>query len=159
MNIDGTNTLACTKNLNDINGDVGIYPLPHRPVVKDLVPDLDQLYSQLASIEPWLKTDSPAPHASGSSRSRTAPSSMGWGVYPVFLLLHGLPVLLVERRPLPWASYSVVAYRWPQTAAMKHRQRLDALEDPFRLYRCHTIELHQTSQGLNPAKAITEIRR
>ena len=52
MNIDGTNTLACTKNLDDVRGDVAVYPLPHRPVVKDLVLDLNQPYSQLASIEP-----------------------------------------------------------------------------------------------------------
>src|SRR3546814_8821124 len=61
MNIDGTNTLACTKGCDEIEGDAQIYPLPHMPVVKDLVPDLTHFYAQLASIEPWLKTDSPAP--------------------------------------------------------------------------------------------------
>ncbi|MGH6962792.1 MAG: succinate dehydrogenase iron-sulfur subunit, partial [Dongiaceae bacterium] len=61
MNIDGTNTLACTKTCEEVRGDVSIYPLPHMPVVKDLVPDLTHFYAQLASIEPWLKTDSPAP--------------------------------------------------------------------------------------------------
>ena len=61
MNIDGTNTLACTKGCDEVKGDVAIYPLPHMPVVKDLVPDLTHFYAQLASVEPWLKTDSPAP--------------------------------------------------------------------------------------------------
>src|SRR5690554_7931558 len=61
MNIDGTNTLACTKNMEDIAGEVKVYPLPHQPVVKDLVPDLNQAYAQLAMIEPWLKTTTPAP--------------------------------------------------------------------------------------------------
>ena len=61
MNIDGTNTLACTKHLNDIDGEVDISPLPHLPVVKDLVPDLTHVYAQLAAIDPWLKTESPAP--------------------------------------------------------------------------------------------------
>jgi hypothetical protein len=56
MNIDGTNTLACTKAIDDVKGDVKIYPLPHMPVVKDLVPDLTHFYAQYASIEPWLKT-------------------------------------------------------------------------------------------------------
>lgn len=56
MNIDGTNTLACTKGLDDIKGAVKIYPLPHLPVVKDLVPDLTNFYAQHRSIEPWLKT-------------------------------------------------------------------------------------------------------
>ena len=61
MNIDGTNTLACTKYISEVKGDVRIYPLPHMPVVKDLVPDLSQVYAQLRSIEPWLQADSPAP--------------------------------------------------------------------------------------------------
>src|SRR5215475_5115534 len=61
MNIDGTNTLACLKPIEDIEGTVKIYPLPHMPVVKDLVPDLSVPYAQLASIEPWLKTETPDP--------------------------------------------------------------------------------------------------
>ena len=55
MNVDGTNTLACTTAISDIKGDVKIYPLPHMPVVKDLVPDLTHFYAQYASVEPWMK--------------------------------------------------------------------------------------------------------
>ena len=61
MNIDGTNTLACLKPIADVKGDVTITPLPHMPVVKDLVPDLSQPYAQLRSIEPWIQSDTPAP--------------------------------------------------------------------------------------------------
>jgi succinate dehydrogenase / fumarate reductase iron-sulfur subunit len=61
MNIDGTNTLACTKYIDEVKGDVKVYPLPHMEVVKDLVPDLNTAYAQLASVEPWLKVDTPAP--------------------------------------------------------------------------------------------------
>ena len=61
MNIDGTNTLACLKSIDEVNGEVKIFPLPHMPVVKDLVPDLSNAYRQLASIEPWLKSDKDAP--------------------------------------------------------------------------------------------------
>src|SRR4051794_28978347 len=61
MNIDGTNTLACTKFIADVDGDIKIYPLPHMPVVKDLVPDLTVPYAQLASIEPWLKATTQPP--------------------------------------------------------------------------------------------------
>src|SRR6201994_4593740 len=61
MNIDGTNTLACTKAIEDVKGDVKIYPLPHMAVVKDLVPDLNHVYAQYNEIEPWIKTDSAAP--------------------------------------------------------------------------------------------------
>ncbi len=55
MNIDGVNTLACLKPIEEINGEIRIYPLPHMPVVKDLVPDLSKAYEQLASIKPWLQ--------------------------------------------------------------------------------------------------------
>ena len=61
MNIDGVNTLACTMDMKDIKGEVRIYPLPHMPVVKDLVPDLTNFYAQQASIQPWLQTVSVTP--------------------------------------------------------------------------------------------------
>ena len=56
MNIDGSNTLACTKSAKEIKGEINIYPLPHMPVVKDLVPDLKQLYKQYESVEPWMQS-------------------------------------------------------------------------------------------------------
>ena len=61
MNIDGTNTLACTKDCEDVKGDVKVYPLPHLEVIKDLVGDLTNFYAQYASIKPWLETESSAP--------------------------------------------------------------------------------------------------
>src|ERR1700721_3407620 len=61
MNIDGGNTLACLKPIEDVKGAVRISPLPHMPVVKDLVPDLSQAYAQYNSIKPWMQADSPAP--------------------------------------------------------------------------------------------------
>ena len=61
MNIDGLNTLACTKGMDEVAHPIRIYPLPHMPVVKDLVPDLTNFYAQHASIEPWLHTSTPAP--------------------------------------------------------------------------------------------------
>src|SRR5258708_36937237 len=61
MNIDGVNTLACTKPCADVRGDVRIYPLPHLPVIKDLVADLSLFYAQYASIQPWLQSKTPVP--------------------------------------------------------------------------------------------------
>ena len=61
MNIDGTNTLACTTAIDSIKGDVKIYPLPHMPVQKDLVPDLTHFFAQYASVKPWLQSDTPPP--------------------------------------------------------------------------------------------------
>jgi succinate dehydrogenase / fumarate reductase iron-sulfur subunit len=61
MNIDGTNTLACTRHMDEVKAPIRIYPLPHQPVVKDLVPDLTNFYAQYASIEPWLHTSTATP--------------------------------------------------------------------------------------------------
>ncbi len=104
MNINGVNTLACTQSCADLGkGDVRIYPLPHLPVVKDLVADLSNFYAQYAAVKPWLQTRSPAtpgPRApavqGGPGKDRPAR-----GVHPVRLLLDRLPELLVERRALP----------------------------------------------------------
>ena len=62
MNIDGVNTLACTKDMGETKGSIRIYPLPHQPVIKDLVPDLSHFFAQHAMIQPWLKTETPAPN-------------------------------------------------------------------------------------------------
>ena len=78
MNIDGRNTLACLKAIDEVKGDVKIYPLPHQPVVKDLVPDLNQNYAQLASIKPWLQTQSTAPSPAASPISNLAAASTTW---------------------------------------------------------------------------------
>jgi len=69
MNIDGGNTLACLKSIDDVKEDVAIYPLPHMPVVKDLVPDLTHAYAQLTSIEPWLKTKTVEPEGAERKQS------------------------------------------------------------------------------------------
>ena len=99
MNIDGTNTLACLKSIDEVQGDVKIFPLPHMPVVKDLVPDLSNAYRQLASIEPWLKADSDAPAARAPpvpGRAREARRSVG--MRALLQLLDRLSELLVEWR-------------------------------------------------------------
>src|SRR3954469_1738711 len=61
MNIDGTNTLACLKPIDEVKGEVRIHPLPHLPVIKDLVPDCSVPYAQLNAVTPWLQTESPPP--------------------------------------------------------------------------------------------------
>ena len=76
MNVDGTNTLACIKPIDEVKGEVRIYPLPHMPVVKDLVPDMADFYAQYASIEPWMKTDTAPPSSTERLQGRrTARSS------------------------------------------------------------------------------------
>ena len=104
MNIDGGNTLACLKPIEEVKGAVKISPLPHMPVVKDLVPDLSQVYAQYRSIKPWIQADTPAPPDARAAAKQGGARQDRWhvGVHPVLLLLDLVPKLLVERRPLPW---------------------------------------------------------
>ena len=101
MNIDGGNTLACIKHMTDFKGTIRVYPLPHQPVVKDLVPDLSNFYAQYASIEPWLKTETPTPEKEWQqSHRRPRQARRTLRMHPVRLLQHRLPELLVEQRAL-----------------------------------------------------------
>jgi succinate dehydrogenase / fumarate reductase iron-sulfur subunit len=163
MNIDGTNTLACTKSCHDIKGDVKIYPLPHMPVVKDLVPDLTHFYAQLASVEPWLKTDTPAPTRE-RLQSEEERAKLD-GLYECILC-----ACCTTSCPSYWwngdrylgPATLLQAYRWIADSRDEATgERLDALEDPFKLYRCHTIMncTKTCPKGLNPAKAIAEIKK
>jgi succinate dehydrogenase / fumarate reductase iron-sulfur subunit len=162
MNIDGTNTLACTKSIEDVAGDVKIYPLPHMEVIKDLVPDLTHFYAQYASIKPWLQTVTPKPQ--GEWKQSHQDREKLDGLYECILC-----ACCSTSCPSYWwngdrylgPAVLLQAYRWLIDSRDEMTgDRLDDLEDPFRLYRCHTImNCTQTCpKGLNPAKAIAAIK-
>lgn len=168
MNINGTNTLACTKAIDDCSGTLPIYPLPHMPVVKDLIPDLNQAYAQLASIEPWLKSDSPAPERERLQTSADADILNGAdGHGPAACILcfccsTSCPSYWWNGDKFLGPAILLQAWRWiSDTRDEATGERLDQLEDPFRLYRCHTIMncTNACPKGLNPAKAIAEIKK
>ena len=164
MNIDGRNTLACTKAIEDIAGDVNIYPLPHMPVVKDLVPDLTHFYAQYASIKPWLQSDTPAPPDRERLQSKEDRSKLD-GLYECILC-----ACCSTSCPSYWwngdrylgPAILLQAYRWIADSRDEATgERLDELEDPFKLYRCHTIMncAKVCPKSLNPAQAIAEIKK
>jgi succinate dehydrogenase / fumarate reductase iron-sulfur subunit len=164
MNIDGQNALACLKACDDVQGDVKVYPLPHRPVVKDLVPDLTQLYAQYASIKPWLQTDTAAPGTRERLQSPEERAKLD-GLYECILCFccsTACPSYWWNEERYLGPAILLQAYRWiADTRDEGTGDRLDELEDPFKLYRCHTI-MNCTSvcpKGLNPAKAIAEIKQ
>ncbi len=163
FNVDGTNTLACTTHLSDIKGDVKIYPLPHLPVVKDLVPDLNQVYAQLASVEPWLKTDTPAPERERlQSEDERAKLDGLWECVLCFCCTTSCPSYWWSGDRYLGPAVLLQAYRWIADSRDEYAgERLDQLEDPFRLYRCHTIMncTKTCPKHLNPAKAIAEIKK
>jgi succinate dehydrogenase / fumarate reductase iron-sulfur subunit len=163
MNIDGLNTLACTKAMGEISGAIRIYPLPHMPVIKDLVPDLSTFYAQHRSIEPWLKTTTPAPETewlqSKPERERLD------GYYECILCAccsASCPSYWWNGEKYLGPAVLLQAYRWLiDSRDQAQQERLDNLEDPFKLYRCHTIMncANTCPKGLNPAKAIAEIKK
>ena len=164
MNIDGVNTLACTLHLDDVRvEEVRIYPLPHMPVVKDLVPDLKQAYAQLALIEPWMKAETPPPARERLQSPQERERLVGlWECILCFCCTTSCPSYWWNGERYLGPAVLLQAYRWIADSRDEHTgERLDALEDPFRLYRCHTI-LNCTRtcpKGLNPAKAIAEIKK
>ncbi len=163
MNIDGTNTLACTKYLSDVDGEVKVYPLPHMPVVKDLVPDLTHVYAQYASIEPWLKAETPAPERERlQSPEERARLDGLWECILCFSCSTSCPSYWWNGDRYLGPAILLQAYRWIADSRDESTgERLDQLEDPFRLYRCHTIMncTKTCPKSLNPAKAIAEIKR
>jgi succinate dehydrogenase / fumarate reductase iron-sulfur subunit len=163
MNIDGTNTLACTKPIEEVKGDVKINPLPHMAVVKDLIPDLTQAYAQYASIEPWMKTES-APPSRERLQSPEEREKLD-GLYECILCFcctTSCPSYWWNSERYLGPAVLLQAYRWIADSRDEAAgERLDDLEDPFRLYRCHTIMncTRTCPKGLNPAKAISEVKK
>lgn len=164
MNIDGKNTLACTKAIDSIKGDVNVYPLPHMYVVKDLVPDLTYFYAQYNSIKPWIEHKSPLPPDRETLQSKEDRAKLD-GLYECILC-----ACCSTSCPSYWWNSDLYlgpaillqAYRWISDSRDENiGERLDELEDPFRLYRCHTIMncTNTCPKGLNPAKAIADIKR
>jgi succinate dehydrogenase / fumarate reductase iron-sulfur subunit len=163
MNIGGTNTLACTKGINEFTGPISVYPLPHMPVVKDLVPDLTTFYAQHRAIEPWLKTTTPPPETEWL-QSKPERAKLD-GLYECILCAccsTACPSYWWNGEKYLGPAALLQAYRWRIDSRDQARtERRDNLEDPFKLYRCHTIMncANVCPKGLNPAKAIAEIKQ
>jgi succinate dehydrogenase / fumarate reductase iron-sulfur subunit len=163
FNIDGANTLACLKPIEEIKGDVKIYPLPHMPVVKDLVADLSVPYAQLRSIEPWLKSDTPPPSNSERLQSLKDRAKLDglWECILCFSCQTSCPSYWWNGERYLGPAVLLQAYRWIADSRDEATgERLDELNDPFRLYRCHTIMncTNTCPKGLNPGQAIGAIK-
>lgn len=160
----GLNSLACTSFINELEGDIFLHPLPHMPVVKDLIPDLSQPYAQLASIEPWLKSSTPPPVGQERLQSPEERKALD-GLYECILCFScstSCPSYWWNGDRYLGPAILLQAYRWLADSRDDHQgERLDNLEDPFRLYRCHTIMncSRTCPKGLNPAQAIGEIKK
>ena len=170
MNINGSNTLACTKGMDELGrGDITVYPLPSQPVVKDLVTDLSNFYRQHASIQPYLKSKDSEPQDEWrqSQEERTKLD----GLYECIMC-----ACCSTSCPSYWwngdkedhedeylgPAALLQAYRWLSDSRDQYtNERLDEIEDDYKLYRCHTIMncAQVCPKHLNPAKAIVEIKK
>lgn len=164
MNINGRNTLACIKDIGDFEGTIKIFPLPHMQVVKDLVPDMTHFFAQYASIKPWIDTQTPPPADSERLQSKEERAKLD-GLYECVLCAccsTSCPSYWWNSERYLGPAILLQAYRWLADSRDESAgRRLDELEDPFKLYRCHTIMncTDTCPKGLNPAKAIAEIKK
>ncbi len=165
MNIDGVNTLACTQPAEAIKGAITIYPLPHLSVVKDLVADMSRFYAQYASIKPWLQADSPAPTPARERLQSEAEREKLDGLYECILCAccsTSCPSYWWNSEKYLGPATLLQAYRWiADSRDQATDERLDQLDDAFKLYRCHTIMncTKTCPKGLNPAQAIARIKQ
>ena len=163
MNMGGINGLACTKAVADLKGDITVAPLPNMAVIKDLVPDMSNFYAQYASIEPWMQADA-APSGSERLQSHDDRSKLD-GLYECILCAccsTSCPSYWWNSEKYLGPAILLQAYRWIIDSRDEATSaRLDNLEGPFKLYRCHTIMNCVTAcpKGLNPAKAIAETKK
>ncbi len=162
MNINGRNGLACVTPLKDLAQPVKLRPLPGLPVIRDLVVDLAQFYTQYRAARPWLINDEPCPEV---ERLQTpAERERLDGLYECILCAccsTSCPSFWWN--PDKFLGPAALLQSWRFLADSRDRateERLDGLEGPFRLFRCHTIMncVDVCPKGLNPTRAIGHIK-
>lgn len=163
MNVNGKNSLVCTKAINSYSGTIKIFPLPHLQVVKDLVPDMTHFYQQYAEIKPWLTATTPPPEAE-RLQSKEDRDKLD-GLYDCVLCAccsTSCPSYWWNADRYLGPAVLLQAYRWLADSRDENQEeRLNQLDDAFKLYRCHTIMncTDTCPKGLNPAKAIAETKK
>ena len=164
MNIDGGNTLACLK---EVEGDTTkVYPLPHMYVVKDLVPDMSNFYDQYKSIKPWLQQKGPTdPSPKEENKQSIEDRKKLDGMYECILCAccsTSCPSYWWNSDRYLGPAVLMQAFRWIDDSRDEFtKERLEDLDDAFKLYRCHTIMncTKTCPKHLNPGKAIAHIKK
>ncbi len=164
MNIDGANHLACTTFIDSIPGAVRVYPLNAMAVVKDLVVDQTHLFAQYRAIKPWLQTETPPPSDRERLQSQEERARIDgyWECILCFCCTGACPSWWWNKERYLGPAVLLNAWRWiAESRDESTEERLDALHDPFRLYRCHTIMncTETCPKGLNPGRAIAHIKQ
>ncbi len=163
MNINGTNGLACITPLTSLKQPVEIRPMPRLPVIRDLIVDMDQFYQQYRDVEPYLNVKDPLPEVelkqSPQDRDKLD------GMYECILCgccTTSCPSFWWNPDKFLGPAALLQAARFINDSRdQATEERLQALDDPFKLFRCHTIMncVQVCPKGLNPTKAIGEIKK
>ena len=162
MNINGKNGLACVTQLADLKSPVELRPLPGLPVIRDLIVDMAQFFKQYHSVKPYLVNDDPAP----DTERLQSPDDRAQldGLYECILCAccsASCPSFWWNPDKFVGPAGLLQAYRFlADTRDESASERLDNLEDPYRLFRCHSIMncVDVCPKGLNPTKAIGKIK-
>lgn len=163
MNIDGTNTLACLCHIDKSSKPTKIYPLPHMHVIKDLVPDMANFYDQYKSIKPWLQRNEATQDGKEVLQSKEDRSKLD-GMYECILCAccsTACPSYWWNSEEYLGPAVLQQAFRWiDDSRDERTKERLEQLDDTFKLYRCHTIMncTRTCPKHLNPGRAIAKIK-
>jgi len=164
-NINGKNGLLCLEYIEPSSNAIEVQPLPHTYVLKDLVPDLTNFYSQYKSIEPWLKRRDPKPDPNKEYVQTPEQRALLDGLYECILCAccsTSCPSYWWNPEYYYGPAVLQQAYRWIVDSRDQFREeRLAFLNDTMRLYRCHGI-MNCTQccpKGLDPAKSIVQLKK
>jgi succinate dehydrogenase/fumarate reductase iron-sulfur protein len=158
MNINGKNGLAC---LTPIEEKTIIYPLPHMPIIKDLIPDMKNFYKQYKEIKPWLQSSkkSGEHHQSIEDRNKLD------GMYECILCAccsTSCPSYWWNSDQYLGPAVLMQAYRWIEDSRDENtKERMEYLDDAMKLYRCKSIMncSNTCPKGLNPGQAIGKLKK
>ena len=162
MNINGKNGLACLTNIRDLKQPIQLRPLPGLPIIRDLIVDMTQFFNQYHSVKPYVVNDEPAPER---ERLQTQEERKELdGLYECILCAcctTACPSFWWNPDKFVGPSGLLNAYRFiADTRDTRTNERLDNLNDPYRLFRCHTIMncVDVCPKHLNPTRAIGKIK-
>jgi len=163
MNINGTNGLACITPLTSLKEPVELRPMPRLPVIRDLIVDMEQFYKQYRDVKPFLDVKDPLPEV----ELKQTPEERDQldGLYECILCgccTTSCPSFWWNPDKFLGPAALLQAARFiGDTRDQATDERLQALDDPFKLFRCHTIMncVQVCPKGLNPTKAIGDIKK
>jgi len=163
MNINGTNGLACITPVMSLKQPIELRPMPRLPVIRDLIVDMDQFYKQYRDVKPFLDVKDPLPEA----ELKQTPEQRGEldGLYECILCgccTTSCPSFWWNPDKFLGPAALLQAARFiSDSRDQATEERLQALDDPFKLFRCHTIMncVQVCPKDLNPTKAIGDIKK